>query len=117
MITVIVISVDRLGPTRPVSSRMGQLGHIMGAGCGGGPQPGERRCRGEGRWRGCERADGASDGEQSWGVCVTDFTRKRLYLVTVLRKLTSVYFLGQNVHSPQVLGQVGMMMPGQTRVL
>lgn len=71
---------------------MGQLGHIMGAGCGGGPQPGERRCRGEGRWRGCERADGASDGEQSWGVCVTDFTRKRLYLVTVLRKLTSVYF-------------------------
>lgn len=96
---------------------MGQLGHIMGAGCGGGPQPGERRCRGEGRWRGCERADGASDGEQSWGVCVTDFTRKRLYLVTVLRKLTSVYFLGQNVHSPQVLGQVGMMMPGQTRVL
>lgn len=54
------------------------------------------------------------------GVCMghrsNDFThskRKRSYLVTVLSMLISFHFSGQNIHSPQVPGQVGMS--GQTR--
>lgn len=38
----------------------------MGAGCGRGPQPGERR-RGGGRRRDGVREECVSDGEQVWG--------------------------------------------------
>lgn len=117
MITVIIISVDRLVPSRLVWVSSDTLWELAAA---------EVHSRESG---GAEDRDGGeavnertvllmgSKAGVCVCVCVTDFTRKRLYLVTVLSKLTSVYFLGQNVHSPQVLGQVGMMMPGQTRVL
>lgn len=110
---ITVISVDRLVPSRLVWVSSDTLWELAAA---------EVHSRESG---GAEERDGGEAVNERTvllmgskaGVCVTDFTRKRLYLVTVLRKLTSVYFLGQNVHSPQVLGQVGMMMPGQTRVL
>lgn len=92
MITIIIISVDRLVPSRLVSygSARTHYGNWLRRRSTAGRAEVQRTGTVERLW---------TSGRCFWWgaklgcVCVTDFTRKRLYLVTVLSKLTSVYFL------------------------